>query len=117
MFGTAESKYADMGMSGGSEPKNKLIGGSLSALLKSFGVGQEDSATPAPQAAVPPLPSSQSYQPIAPNYQLSGGRSEGVNPNGMSQYITPNFAQPQQAAPAQQNDENYISSFKLPRLP
>ena len=118
MFGAGESgaKAAmQQGISAGiNKNKNDLLGGALSSLLKSFGVGQEDAQTTS--GVAPPLPSSQSYQGIAPNYGMGNLPSTGVNPNGMGQYVAPNFAQPQQAAPTQQNDENYISSFKLPRL-
>ena len=118
MFGAGEAgaKAAmQQGISAGlNKNKNDLLGGAFASLLKSFGVGQEDeqSAQPAP----PPLPSSQSYQPIAPNYGMGNLPSMGINPNGMNKYIAPNFAQPQQIVPTQQNDENYISSFKLPRF-
>jgi hypothetical protein len=118
MFGTAERQYAQKGMQGGQGGGN-LLGGSLAALLQSFGIGQEDATQPVKptqQTTEPQFPSSQSYKPIAPNYGMGNLPSTGVNPNGMSQYVAPNFAQPQQAAPTQQNDDNYISSFKLPRL-
>jgi hypothetical protein len=115
MFGTAERQYAQKGMQGGQGGGN-LLGGSIAALLQSFGVGQKGGAQPSQQGIEPPLPASQSYKPIAPNYGMGTLPSTGVNPSGMSQYVAPNFAQPQQASPTQQNDDNYISSFKLPRL-
>lgn len=113
MFGSAERQYTGVGMSGGSDPKNPLLGGSLASLLKSFGIGQDDQSSKQQVGAVPALPPSQSYAPIAPNYGPPSAPSVGINPQGMSQYINPNFAQPQQQQP---NDDNYISSFKLPRL-
>lgn len=112
MFGSAERKYASQGMSATPNGSN-VLGGAIAALLQQFGVGQEDQSNQPQVGVAPALPPSQSYAPIAPNYGPPSAPPVGINPQGMKKYINPNFAQPQQQ---QQNDDNYISSFKLPRL-
>jgi len=112
MFGSAERQFAGRAMNA-PEDEKKIFGGTIAALLKQFGVGQEQAPNQSQAGVAPALPPSQSYAPIVPNYGPPSVPSTGINPQGMSQYINPNFAQPQTQQP---NDENYISSFKLPRL-